>query len=323
MLKCDYIYSRRQPAKRFNPYGILKLNHSSSMKSKASTYSVGLAIPTYGRKKELNRLLSSLSRQSSIPDQIIVIDQNEPGFLDLLISEWGKILPIEHALVAYRSASKARNFGAFKLSTDIIAFPDDDCIFTEKTVEQIRLAFSSNPNCDVIIGHKKPTNDKHRINKKRSRPINTVLGLFRSKAETSNMFCKNTFLQNMPMLFNESIGPGNYTSIISNEETDLLIRMLRENARIIVYPGIQIDHHSSQISLRRSLKYGEGRYELIRRQKLGCLYYLINLLQPLGRLARSPSLDGLKFCAATMLGRSGITRIVSNLANLDHKTTES
>jgi len=292
------------------------------MKSKACTYSVGLAIPTYDRKEELNRLLSSLSLQSSIPDQIIVIDQNEPGFLDLLISEWGKILPIEHALVAYKSASKARNYGVLKLSTDIIAFPDDDCIFAKNTIEQIRQAFSSNPNCDVVIGCKTPNNNKPKINEDRSQPINTVLGLFRSKAETSNIFCKTTFLQNMPMLFNEGIGPGNRTSIISNEETDLLIRMLRENAKIIVYAGIQINHHSSQVSLKRALKYGEGRYELIRRQKLGCLYYLINLFQPLARLAKSPSIKGLKFCAATMIGRSGITRIAGQSVNLKHETTE-
>ena len=292
------------------------------MKSKASINSVGLAIPTYGRKEELNRLLSSLAQQSSKPDEIIVIDQNEPGFLDVLISEWGKILPIQHNLVAYKSASKARNYGALRLSTDIIAFPDDDCIFTKKTIEQIRQAFASNPNCDVIIGQKTTNNSKSRLNEDKSRPINTILSLFRSKAETSNIFCKASFLQTMPVLFNESIGPGNHTSIISNEETDLLIKMLRENANIIVYEGIQIEHHSSQISFKRSLKYGEGRYELIRRNKLGLLYYLINLLQPLARLAKSPSLKGLIFCAATILGRSGITRVASHLAKLIHKRTE-
>lgn len=292
------------------------------MKSKASTYSVGLAIPTYGRREELNRLLNSLSEQSSIPDQIIVIDQNEPRFLDLLINKWNKVLPIEHEIVAYKSASKARNYGALKLSTDIIAFPDDDCIFTKTTIEQIRQAFSNHPDCDVIIGKKIADNRKPKINEDRSRAINTVLDLFRSKAETSNIFCKTTFLHNMPMLFNESIGPGNNTSVISNEETDLLIRMLRENAKIIVHTGIQINHHSSQISFMRSLKYGEGRYELIRRQKLGFIYYLINLLQPLTKLFKNPSFKGLRFCTATMLGRSGITRKISYLVNFNYKTTE-
>ena len=114
----------------------------------------------------------------------------------------------------------------------------------------------------------------------------------------------------MPKLFNEHIGPGDQTSIISNEETDLLIRMLRENAKIVHCKEIQIEHHSSQVSFNRSLKYAEGRYELIRRQKLGLFYYVINLLQPLIRLAKHPSLKGLEYCVATMLGRSGITRLI-------------
>lgn len=309
--------------KRFNTYQILKLKQSSSMKSLASTYSVGLVIPTYDRRKELNRLLKSLSQQSSLPDQIIVIDQNKPGFLDSIISKWGKILPIQHIIVEYKSASKARNYGAHNLSTDIISFPDDDCIFARNTINQIRQAFSSNPNCDVIIGHKKSNDTNTRIDKNRIRPVNTVLGIFQSKAETSNIFCKRIFLQNMPILFNESIGPGDHSSVISNEETDLLIRMLRGNAKMIVCTDIHIDHHSSQISFKRSLKYGEGRYELIRRQKLGFLYYLINLLQPLVRLAKQPSFKGLKLCAATMLGRSGISRMAYHLVNLNRKTTKS
>ena len=115
----------------------------------------------------------------------------------------------------------------------------------------------------------------------------------------------------------KQIGPGDHT-IISNEETDFLIRMFRTNAMLITYPGILIEHHSSQVSYLRSLKYGEGRFELIRRQQLGIFYYLLNLLQPLFRLARKPSLQGLIYCSATMIGRSGITRVIPPIMT-DHQ----
>ena len=282
------------------------------MKNKASTFTVGLIIPTYGRKRELNRLLESLSHQSIIPDQIIIVDQNDPGFLDLVISEWIDKLPIQHDLVPYKSASKARNHGARKLKTEIIAFPDDDCFFTERTIELVKQTFFNNPNFDVIIGHKPIRQAKSSTKTIKPKHLKTILNLFNAKAETSNIFCRKNLILKMPMLFNEQIGPGDQTSIISNEETDLLIRMLRENAKIVRCTGIQIEHHSSQISFKRSLKYAEGRYELIRRQKLGLFYYLINLLQPLIRLAKHPSLKGLQYCIATMLGRSGITTLIRN-----------
>ncbi|KZR90636.1 glycosyltransferase family 2 protein [Synechococcus sp. MIT S9508] len=280
------------------------------MKSGEAKFTVGLSIPTYDRKEELNRLLESLSHQSLLPDQIIIVDQNEPGFLDLVISEWADRLPIQHDVVPYKSASKARNHGAQKLTTEIIAFPDDDCVFTERTIELVKQTFFNNPSVDVIIGHKPNRQSKSSAHITKIKPITTILNLFNAKAETSNIFCRKELMLKMPTLFNECIGPGDQTTIISNEETDLLIRMLRENAQIGLCAEIQIEHHSSQVSFKRSLKYAEGRYELIRRQKLGLFYYLINLLQPLVRLAKHPSLEGLKYCVATMLGRSGITRLI-------------
>ena len=280
------------------------------MKSGLSTLSVGLSIPTYGRQRELSRLLESLSNQSILPDQIVIVDQNDPGFLDLVIHEWVDKLPIQHDVVPYKSASKARNHGAQKLTTEIVAFPDDDCIFTERTIELIQQTFFNNPSADVIIGQKPIKRDKSFANTNKTKTVKTILDLFNAKAETSNIFCRKGLILKMPTLFDECIGPGDQTDVISNEETDLLIRMLRKNAKIVLCTGIQINHHSSQVSFKRSLKYAEGRYELIRRQKLGLFYYLINLLQPLVRLAKHPSLERLQYCVATMLGRSGITRLI-------------
>ena len=278
---------------------------------------LGLAIPTYGRTSELNQLLESIWIQQNIPEKIIIIDQNEVGFLDQVIIRWSSKLPIEHHRVRFKSASKARNLGANLLRTDIIAFPDDDCIFTNDTVGKIKVAFHINPLADIIIGKKKRSSSSHpgEDDRAHAKPIKNILDLFNAKAETSNIFCRRSSLSRISMIFDEKIGPGDHT-IISNEETDFLIRMLRINAKLITYAGIQIEHHSSQVSFLRSLKYGEGRFELIRRQQLGILYYLLNLLQPIFRLARKPSLQGLICCGATMIGRSGITRVIPIITDL-------
>ena len=278
---------------------------------------LGLAIPTYGRTSELNQLLESIWNQPNIPEKILIVDQNEVGFLDQVIIRWSSKLPIEHHRVRFKSASKARNHGANLLQTDIIAFPDDDCIFVNDTVGKIKNAFHINPLADIIIGKKRISSSSHpgKDDRAHTKTIKNILDLFNAKAETSNIFCKRSSLSRTPMIFDEKIGPGDHT-IISNEETDFLIRMLRNNAKLITYPGIQIEHHSSQVSFLRSLKYGEGRFELIRRQQLGIFYYLLNLLQPLFRLARKPSLQGLICCSATMIGRSGITRVIPIITDL-------
>ena len=284
--------------------------NSKSMEINNRPETLGLVIPTYGRTSELNQLLESIWNQPNIPEKIVIIDQNEYGFLDQVIIRWSNRLPIEHHRVKFKSASKARNLGAKLLQTDIIAFPDDDCIFVSDTVGKIKYAFEINPLVDIIIG-KKRKSSTHASGDDRAhiKTIKNILDLFNAKAETSNIFCKRSSLSRMSAIFDEKIGPGDH-SIISNEETDFLIRMLKKNAKLITYSGIQIEHHSSQVSFLRSLKYGEGRFELIRRQQLGIFYYLLNLLQPIFRLARRPSLQGLIYCGATMIGRSGITRVI-------------
>ena len=91
-----------------------------------------------------------------------------------------------------------------------------------------------------------------------------------------------------------------------NEETDLLVRLLQKNVLIAKDENIRIIHHSSQGSLKKTLQYGMGRYELIKRNKLGIYIYLINLLQPIVRLVRKPQLKHIPTCLMTIIGRSGL-----------------
>jgi GT2 family glycosyltransferase len=47
---------------------------------------LSVVIPTYGRVAPLARLLASIAAQTVAPDEVIVVDQNAPGFLDEIIA---------------------------------------------------------------------------------------------------------------------------------------------------------------------------------------------------------------------------------------------
>ena len=108
--------------------------------------------------------------------------------------------------------------------------------------------------------------------------IISVLDLFKAKAETSNIFVKKMALESLPYIFNELIGPGAGTAWASNEETDLLIRLLKQKKTIIKLKDLAIAHHSSQGTISKSLQYGMGRFELILNNRLGFKMYIVNLL---------------------------------------------
>ena len=111
---------------------------------------------------------------------------------------------------------------------------------------------------------------------------------------------------------------GANTPWASNEETDFLIRLLKQEANIIKLKDLAIAHHSLQGSPTKSLKYGMGRFEVIMKNKLGARIYLINLLQPIVRYIKRPKPHNLLLCISTMIGRSGIINITYKLLNHSH-----
>ena len=271
---------------------------------------LSLVICTYGRIKQLGEIIQSIRCQSVAPKEIIIVDQNPPGFLDGLLEDCTGKLNIVHKRVAFTGASKARNFGASIATSDLIAFPDDDCIYRENTIKNVVRGFERKDELGVLIAGKDETAytiDRSKAPRKNAvTEIHTVLGLFKAKAETSNIFTRRKELSKLDYIFDGNIGPGKSTKWASNEETDLLLRLLRSNILIAKDENVRIIHHSSQGSLIKTLQYGMGRYELIRRNNLGIYIYIVNLLQPIVRLILKPRLKNIPTCFMTIIGRSGL-----------------
>ena len=50
-------------------------------------------------------------------------------------------LPIIHKRVNFKGASRSRNFGAKQAVSALIAFPDDDCLYPPRLIENITKLF--------------------------------------------------------------------------------------------------------------------------------------------------------------------------------------
>ena len=278
-------------------------------KKPAGRVDLSLVICTYGRTKQLAEVIQSIRCQSVAPKEIIIVDQNPPGFLDNLLEDCAGKLNIVHKRVTFTGASKARNFGASIATSDLIAFPDDDCTYREDTIKNVIRAFERDDELGVLIAGKDEIfNATPKVNQAENAmiEIHTILDLFRAKAETSNIFARKKVLSKLEYIFDVNIGPGEVTEWASNEETDLLVRLLQKNVLIAKDETIRIIHHSCQGSLKKTLQYGMGRYELIKRNNLGIFIYFINLLQPIARLILKPRLKYIPTCFMTIIGRSGL-----------------
>ena len=170
--------------------------------NQALTADIALILCTYGRVDEVNVFLESIHAQTIKPAEIIIIDQNEKNILKDLINEWHAKLYIKHKRVNFKGASKSRNYGAREAKSSLIAFPDDDCMYPARLVEGMAKIFQKNPKIDVILASKiEPSeidNYPKQLTLSHSR-VNSILNLFKAKAETSNIFTRKSTLKHFHM----------------------------------------------------------------------------------------------------------------------------
>jgi GT2 family glycosyltransferase len=87
---------------------------------------LSVIIPTFGRTASLDHLLKALRSQTLQDIEILVVDQNRPGFLSAGLSD--HLETVRHIPVDEPNVSLARNVGFASSSGSLILFLDDDMI---------------------------------------------------------------------------------------------------------------------------------------------------------------------------------------------------
>jgi len=110
-----------------------------------------LVVATVDRVAELERLLESLERQRHRAFRVLVVDQNHDGRLEPVLER-----PWTYEVTKLRSPerglSRARNAALGLLGAELVAFPDDDCVFPEDLLERVARRFRGQPELDALTG---------------------------------------------------------------------------------------------------------------------------------------------------------------------------
>ena len=288
--------------------------HKSEQTKCGGNPQFSLVLCTINRKSEVDKFLASLARQTFKQFEVIIVDQNKDGLLDGTIEKWQNLLIIEHIKVDFQGLSKARNYGIQYIKGNFIAFPDDDCEYQPSTLEKTEIFFRHNPKASIVIGKQVcKFYDADDSAFEQVKEIKSSLDVFKSKAISFVIFGRsNAITQLGPGFFDERLGVGSGTIWGSGEETDFLIRAHKLGITIFKQPAIEIFHPEKISNPRRCLHYGFGRYQVIKKNNLGCIIYAINVLQPLARLLIKSEYHFLLSHICTALGRSGLPLIFSS-----------
>lgn len=113
-----------------------------------------IVIPTFGRIEFLKDCLQSVADQNLKPKEVFIIDNNRSTQDQKLVKNVVDVFSVGEISFSYQlgpvnSGAVARNFGASLVSSDIVAFLDDDVILELDYYEKLMNIFN---NDDLVVG---------------------------------------------------------------------------------------------------------------------------------------------------------------------------
>jgi GT2 family glycosyltransferase len=129
---------------------------------------VSVVIPTYNRVKDLNSCLDSIIVQTTLPKEVLVIDNGTDTNTSNLIEIRKKEFKDKGIILDYiknpreNSLTIAKNIGVKQSTGDIISFLDDDLVLDKDYYKEIIKVYKETPNSLGVTGHNQSGKGKKR-----------------------------------------------------------------------------------------------------------------------------------------------------------------
>lgn len=212
---------------------------------------ISLIMATLGRTKEIYNFLNSLSSQIYKNFELIVVDQNEHYEVKNIIDKYSNKIDIKYIRSNIKGLSLNRNLGLKYCRGDIVAFPDDDCFYSNNVLEEVYKAFVNKDTKLALIEAVDPITNEIYI------PYSS--NILRKNVIKYSLSCNIFLLHDSNYLFDEKLGVGSYFS--SGEETDYLWQQLSQKDKIVFIQGAYMYHLKGgykALSFEKSYRYGLG-----------------------------------------------------------------
>jgi GT2 family glycosyltransferase len=268
--------------------------------------SFDLVVATVDRVEELERLLASLQGQTHGAFRVLLIDQNDDDRLAAVLERHGSLDLTR--LRSERGLSRARNLALTHLRSDLVAFPDDDCVFPSDLLQRVARRFEREPTLEGLTGRAADERGSSSPSWALDAAPLTRENLW-NRAISFTIFLRASVVERVGA-FDERLGLGSDGPWSSGEETEYLVRALDAGARIEYDPSLVVFHREKALSpsALQTLAASEGASigYILRKHRYPLRSVGRMFIRPLGgallALARRDG-AGMRFHLSTLRGR--------------------
>ena len=233
---------------------------------------ISVVIPTLNNRQEfLKEALNSIEKQSQLPFEVIIVNN---GKQELKVPQTS--LNIRHLKTIFRGGvAQARNFGASLARGEYIAFLDDDDLWGQDYLKNIKIQIErDHPDCligklDQLLGNKiMPFKNAHgQIDK------NIILMFNPGITGSSVVINKEVFL----------IIGGYDSKLPPSEDKSLILELINRGFKIVTVPDSQAIARQTEIERlsNNKKKMYEGAFQFYRKYK-----DQMNLIQKINNLCK-------------------------------------
>jgi glycosyltransferase involved in cell wall biosynthesis len=239
--------------------------------------SFDLVVATVGRVTELSQLLDSLVDQRHGGLRVVVVDQNPDDRLNDALD--GVRLDVLR-LRSQPGLSRARNEALKHLTAEIVAFPDDDCVYPAGLLERVALRFADHPALDGLTGRAVDGAGRSSASWKPGPALLTETNIW-NRAISFTIFLRREVVDRVGA-FDERLGLGSPEAWSSGEEIDYLLRAVRAGARIEYDPSLVVRHAPGTDDAATGFRDGASVGYLLRKHGYPARTRARMLVRPLG-----------------------------------------
>jgi GT2 family glycosyltransferase len=239
--------------------------------------SFDLVVATVGRTDELARFLDSVAAQEYAPVRVIVVDQNEDARLDAVVG--GRPFRIER-IRGPHGLSRARNAGLALVDADLVAFPDDDCVYPPGLLARVAERLGVESPTAGLTGRAEDVSGTSSASWQDEGAILTDDNLW-NRAISFTIFLRRGIVEAVGS-FDEELGLGSGRPWSSGEEIDYLIRAVRAGASIEYDPSLVVIHGLRADDARTGARDGASIGYLLRKHGYPLQVTFRMLVRPLG-----------------------------------------